>query len=82
MVLKLENQVTDSAGEDRVVYHENLLGSRNTDKIFKNLKRRNKSACLPKVLMNDTKQSSLQCKKVNMLNQYFHSVISPKTNSV
>ena len=80
MVLKLEIQVTDSAEEDRVVYQENLLGSRNTDRIFKHLKSLNKSACLPKVLMNDTKQSSLRCENVNMLNQFFHSVFSLKTN--
>ena len=30
--------------------------------------------------MNDTKQSSLRCEQVNMLNQFFHSVFSPKTN--
>ena len=80
LVLKLEIQVTDSAEEDRVVYQENLLGSRNTDRIFKHLKSPNKSACLPKVLMNDTKQSSLRREQVNMLNQFFHSVFSPKTN--
>ena len=80
LVLKLEIQVTDSAEEDRVVYQENLLGSRNTDRIFKHLKSLNKSACLPKVLMNDTKQSSLRCEQVIMLNQFFHSVFSPKTN--
>ena len=80
LVLKLEIQVTDSAEEDRVVYQENLLGSRNTDRIFEHLKSLNKSACLPKVLMNDTKQSSLRCEQVNLLNQFFHSVFSPKTN--
>ena len=80
LVLKLEIQVTDSAEEDRVVYQENLLGSRNTDKIFKHLKNLNKSSCLPKVLMKDTKQSSLRCEQVNMLNQFFQSVFSPKTN--
>ena len=51
-----------------------------TDRIFKHLKRLNRSACLPKVLMNDTKQSSLRCEQVNMLNEFFHSVFSPKTN--
>ena len=30
--------------------------------------------------MNDTKQSSLRCEQVNMLNQFFHTVFSPKTN--
>ena len=34
----------------------------------KHLKSLNKSACLLKVLMNDTKQSSLRCEQVNMLN--------------
>ena len=62
------------------MYQENLLGSRNTDRTFKHLKSLNKSACVPKVLMNDTKQSSLRCEQVNMLNQFFHSVFSPKTN--
>ena len=81
LILKLEKiQVTDSAEEDIVVYQENLLGSRNTDRIFKHLKSLNKSACLPKFLMNDTKQSSLRCEQVNLLNQFFHSVFSPKTN--
>ena len=80
LVLKLEIQVTDPAEEDRVVYQEKLLRSRHTDRIFKHLKSLNKSACLSKVLMNDTKQSSLRCEQVNMLNQFFHSVFSPKTN--
>ena len=79
MVLRLEIQVIDSAEEDRVVYQENLLGLRNTDRIFKHLRSLNKSACLPKVLMNDTKQSSLRCEQVNMLNHFFHSMFSPKT---
>ena len=80
LVLKLEIQVTDSAEEDRVVYQENLLGSRSTDRIFKHLRSLYKSACLPKVLLNDTKQSSLRCEQVNMLNHFFHSVFSPKFN--
>ena len=80
LVLKLEIQVTVSTEEDRVVYQESLLGSRNTDRLFKHLKSLNKSACLPKVLMNDTKQSSLRCELVNMLNHFFHSVFSSKTN--
>ena len=81
LVLKLEIQVIDSAEEDRVVHQENLLGSRNTDRIFKHLNSLNKSACLPKILMNDTKQSSLRCEQVNMLNQFFHSVFfQKKTN--
>ena len=80
LVFKLENPVTDSAEEDRVVYQENLLGSRTAYRIFKHLKSLNKSACLLKVLINDTKQSSLRCEQVNMLNQFFHSVFSPKTN--
>ena len=80
LVLKLEIQVTDSVEEDRVVYQENLLGSRNTDRIFKHLKSLNKSACLLKVLMKDTEQSSLRCEQVIMFNQFFHSVLSPKTN--
>ena len=60
LVLKLENQFNDSAEEDSVVYQENLLGSKNTDRIFKHMKSLNTSACLPKALMNNTKQSSLR----------------------
>ena len=46
LVLKLENQVTDSAEEDRVVCQENLLGLRNTERIFKHLKSlKNLPAC-------------------------------------
>ena len=78
-VLKLENQVSDSAKENRFVYQEKLLGSKNTDGIFEHLKSQNNLACLPKVFMNDTKQSSLRCKQVNMLNEFFHSLLSPKT---
>ena len=46
LVLKLENQVTDSAEENGVEYQEKLLGSRNTDRIFKHLK--SKQIGLPK----------------------------------
>ena len=78
LVVKPENQVTDSAEKDRVVCREHLLGSRNTERILKHLQSLTKSACLPKVLMNHTKQTSLRCEQVNMLNQFFHSVFSPK----
>ena len=54
LVLKFGNQVTDLIEEDRVVNQDKLLGSRNTDRIFKHLKRTNKSACLPKVSTSDT----------------------------
>ena len=47
LVLKLEKQVTDSAAEDKVVCRENLLGSRNTERIFKHLKSLNKFISLP-----------------------------------
>ena len=30
--------------------------------------------------MNDTKRSSLRCEQVNMVNEFFHSVFSPKNN--
>ena len=30
--------------------------------------------------MNDTKLTSLRCEQVNMLNQFIHSVFSPKNN--
>ena len=30
--------------------------------------------------MNDTNQSSLRCEQVNMLNELFHPVLSPKTD--
>ena len=62
------------------VYPKNLLGSRNTDRILNNLRNLRKPSCLPKVLMNDTKRSSLRCEQVNMLNHFFHSVFSPKSN--
>ena len=49
LVLKMENQVTESTEEDRVLYQENLQGSRNTNRFFEHLNSLNKSACLPKV---------------------------------
>ena len=48
--------------------------------VFKHLKGLKTSACLPEVLTNDTKQSSLRCEQVIMLSEFFHSVFSPKTN--
>ena len=63
MVLKLENQITDSAEEDRLLYQEKLLGSTKTKRIFKHLQRLNKSACLPKIMMNGTKQKHFDANK-------------------
>ena len=57
-----------------------LLASGNKDRIVKHLKSLIKSACLPKDLMNYTKQSLLRCEQVNMLNDFVHSVFSPKTS--
>ena len=48
LVLELEMQVTDSAEEDRVVYQEKLLGSGNTDRIFKHLKNLTNLPACPK----------------------------------
>ena len=55
VVLKLENQFTDSAEQGRVLYQEKLL--KNPDRILKHSKRVNRSACLQKISLSYTNQS-------------------------
>ena len=76
--MKLENLVTESAEKDRKVYQENLLSTRNTDVIFKHLKSLNKSPTLPKQIVSGDKVSTIIHEQVDIMNEFFHSVFSPK----
>ena len=73
-VMKLENLLTESAEADRKDYQE----TRNTDVIFKHLKSLNKSHTLPKQIVSGDKVSTIVHKQVDIMNEFFHSVFSPK----
>ena len=74
----MENVVIQFSENDRLNYQNKLLSTRNTDIIYKHLKSLNKSASLPKRMISDnTTVSSLE-EKVNLLNEFFHSVFSQK----
>ena len=77
-VTKLENLVTELCERDRVAYQEELLATRDTNLLFKHVKRFSKSATIPKVMSYAGRCSSNDIEKANMLNQYIHSVFSPR----
>ena len=77
-VLKLENQFIESSELDRIEYQEKIMRARNTGTIFKHLKSLKKSPSLPKLLIKENQQSTKMQEQVNMMNEFFHSVLSPK----
>ena len=77
-VMKLENLVTESAEGEGKDYQENLLSTRNTDVIFKHLKSLNKSPTLPMQVVSGDKVSTIVHEQVDIINEFFHSVFSPK----
>ena len=77
-VMRLENLVTESAEADRKDYQENLMSTRNTDVIFKHLKSLNKPPTLPKQIVSEDKVSTIVHEQVDIMNEFFHSVFSPK----
>ena len=77
-VTKLEKLVTELCENDRVAYQEELLATRDTKLLFKHVKRLSKSATIPKVMSYAGRCISHDIEKANMLNQYFHSVFSPR----
>ena len=78
IVRKLQNVVTEAAEIDRCNYQEKIMSTRDTSVIFKHLKSLNKSPNLPKVLINGGRSASNIEDKVNLLNDFFHSVYTPK----
>ena len=77
-VMKLENLITESAEADRKDYQENLMSTRNTDVIFKHLKSLNKSPSLLKQNVSGDKVSTIVHEQVDIMNEFFESVLSPK----
>ena len=77
-VMKLENLVTESAEKDSKDYWENFMSTRNTDVVFKHLKRLNKTPTLPKQIVSGNKLSIIVHEQVDIRNEFFHSVFSPK----
>ena len=77
-VHKLENLVTNFSEQDWKEYQENLLSTRNTDAIFKHLKCLNKSPSLPKIMINCNNGSANLNEQVDMLNEFFQSILIPK----
>ena len=66
-VTKLENLVTELFEN-----LEELLATRGTNLLSKQVKRLSKSATIPKVMSYAGRCSSNDIEKANMLNQYFH----------
>ena len=54
------------------------MRARNTVTIFKHFKSLKKSPSLPKLLIKENQQSTKMQEQVNMMNEFFHSVFSPK----
>ena len=73
-VHKIENAVTDFSEQDRKEYQEKLLSTRNTDATFKHLK----SPSLMKIMSSCNISSRNLNEQVDMLNEFFQSVFTPK----
>ena len=78
IVRKIQNFVTEAAEIDCCNYQEKIMSTRHTSVIFKHLKSFNKSSNLPKVLINSGRSASIIEDKVNILNDVFDSVYTPK----
>ena len=75
---KFKNVVTEAAEIDRCSYQENIICTRDPSVIFRHLRSLNKSPNIPKVLIYGAKSVSNIEDKVNLLNNFFHSVYTPK----
>ena len=80
LILFLDKMVKEAVEEDRLNYRENLMSTRNLHLIFKHFKSLKKSETLPKTMIKDDIAVSKAKEKVNSLNEYFHSVFSPKSS--
>ena len=78
IVSKFQNVLTEAAEIDRCNYQEKIMSTRDTSVSFKHLKSINKSPDLPKVLINGGRSASNIEDKVKLLNDFFHSVYTPK----
>ena len=77
-VTNLENIVFSACETDRKNYQEELMGSRNTDGIFKHLKSLKKSISLPNEMTDGKSTVTAPVDKINLLNNFFQSVFSSK----
>ena len=77
-VTKPENLVTELCENDHFAYQHELLATRDANLLFKHVKRLSKSTTIPKVMSYTGRCSSNDIKKANMLNEYVHSVFSPR----
>ena len=77
-VTNLENIVFSACETDRKNYQEELMGSRNTDGIFKHLKSLKKSISLPNEMTDAKSTVTAPVDKINLLNNFFQSVFSSK----
>ena len=78
IVRNFQNVVTEAAEIDRCNCQEQILSTRDTSVKFKHLKLLNRSPNLPKVLINSGRSASNIEDKVNLLNDFFQSVYTPK----
>ena len=78
IVRKFQNIVTEAAEIDRFNYQEKIMSTRDRSVFFKHHKSLNKSANLPKVLINGGRSAFNIKDKINLLNDFFHSVYTHK----
>ena len=65
--------------EDRYQYQQKFVTTRDTTVIFKHLKSLRKTVTLPKILSLEEETADSTQQKVDLLNRYFESVVSQKT---
>ena len=78
IVRKFQNVVTEAAEIDRCNFQEKIMSTRDTSVKFKHLKLLNRSSNLPKILIKGGRSASNIEDKVNLLNDFFQSVYTPK----
>ena len=78
IVRKFQNVVTEAAKIVWCNYQEKIMSTRDTTVIFKHLNRLNRSPNFPRVLSIGGRSASNIEDKVNLRNDFFHSVYTPK----
>ena len=81
-VLRLENMLLELLEKDRCQYQQKLVTTRDTTVIFKHLKSLRKRVTLPKILPLEEETADSTQQKVDLLNRYFQSVFSEKTEDM
>ena len=78
----LETEFWKSSEQDRIDYQTKIAEARNTDLMIKHFKRMSKESALPSTVVLNGQESNSVNETLNLFNNYFQSVYSPKNKSL